>query len=260
MDPFTSPANSLIDIPEAQLIGWLLHEVRTLYEFFNFVVEPALGPPPRRGWDYFFLAGLPREIFGLERGRQPGDIDVLIVPVLDNVPAVDLCCAIEVKRLALRGPNWSKNTDRYGVTQAHGLLNDDFPFVGILHLVVANLGPSGNHKDVEQWRVVDDYGRAERIGPTTVDMTASMAAERQLARLARQPIRPEVGLNCVAISSAEGAQRRLWSSVGPAGVRYAQRNPTVSARTLMNMQELLTTYGTRIKPRLVDRKDQRVGT
>lgn len=101
----------LLDLPEGQLVRFIVHEAGTLYTFFNFVVEPAIGPPPRRGWDYLFCAEIPHRDLGLKPG-QPGDIDILIIPKFNGVPRVEFAAAIEVKRLALRGPNWSKNVDR----------------------------------------------------------------------------------------------------------------------------------------------------
>ncbi len=112
---------NIIGLHERDLVYYIVQEASTLYNFFNFVVEPALGPPPRSGWDYLFFAELPRPYLGLKPGL-PGDIDVLIVPTFEGVPRAEFSAAIEVKRLALRGPNWSKNVDRYGVTQAEGLL------------------------------------------------------------------------------------------------------------------------------------------
>jgi len=234
-------------------VWFILCEVSTLYEYFNFVVEPAIGPPPRIDWDYIFLAEVDRQWLGLNRDGLPGDIDVLIVPTFQGQPRVDLCCAIEVKRLALRGPNWSKNVDRYGISQAHGLLLDGFPFVGILHIVVAAPGPLENRRSLELWQIVDDQGHAERIGSEMRDMTGYDAAERQLFRLATRSCADEVGINSVAVARSEiDGDDRLWHSTKPSGSRHASLNPHVNLNLLSAIQDLISEHRERIALRPAD--------
>ena len=253
------PRHSLIDLPETALVRFILSEVGTLYEYFNFVVEPAIGPPPREGWDYIFLAEVKRHWLGLSREGLPGDVDVLIVPTFNNRLRVDLSCASEVKRLALRGPNWQKNVDRYGISQAQGLLADGFPFVGILHIVVSEEGPKEYQRQLEQWRVVGNRGHAERIGPVWVDMTGYDAAERQLLRLASRTCSPEVGINSVALMRKAGADR-MWVSTRPTGTRYAKRNLEVSPALLRGIGQLIYECRDRIKMRPADiRELEKVG-
>jgi len=244
---------NLIDLPERDLVWFILNEVSTLYEYFNFVVEPAIGPPPRTGWDYIFLAEVDRQWLGLSREGLPGDIDVLIVPTFHGQPQVNLCCAIEVKRLALRGPNWFKNVDRYGVSQAQGLLHDGFPFVGILHIVVAAPGPLENRRSLELWRIVNDHGHAERIGSEMRDMTGYDAAERQLFRLSSRTCAHEVGINSVALArSGMENDDRLWHSTRPSGSRYASLNPNVNLRLLSAIRGLISDHRKRIAVRPAD--------
>lgn len=230
---------NLIDLGERDLVWFILNEVSTLYEYFNFVVQPAIGPAPRKGWDYVFLAEVDRQLLGLRADGLPGDIDVLIVPTLNGQLRPDLCCAIEVKRLALRGPNWSKNVDRYGISQAEGLLSDGFPFVGILHIVVANPGPEENKRLLEVWRVVDEYGRAERVGSEMRDMTGYDAAERQLFRLTSRSCAEVIGINSIAIARDASDNDRLWQSTRGSGSRQASRNLTQNPNLLRSIRELI---------------------
>ena len=225
---------SLIDLPEAQLVRFLIHEARTLYDFFNFVVEPAIGPMPRSGWDYLLFAELQRSDLGLRPG-QPGDIDVLIIPKLNGVARVEFAAAIEVKRLALRGPNWAKNVDRYGITQASGLLRCGFSFVGILHLIVHADGPSENWRPVKRARVLDEEGHIEFVGDDRFDFTGCEAAERQFARLRAQKPDPSIGLNCVSVALGElDGAASLGTSEGVH--RFASRNPKTHPLMLEHLQ------------------------
>lgn len=235
-----SDHKNLIDLAERDLVRFILSEVGTLYEYFNFVVEPALGPPPRKGWDYIFLAEVDRQWLGLSRQGLPGDVDVLIVPTFEGRPRVDLCCAVEVKRLALRGPNWTKNVDRYGISQAQGLLSDGFPFVGILHLVVADPGPIENRRLLELWRVISEQGHVERVGSELCDMTGYDAAQRQLFRLASRACAREIGINSVAIvRKHQSGGDVLWTSTRPSGTRYARRNSHQNWDLLYSLESLI---------------------
>lgn len=242
---------SLIDLPERELVWFIINEVFSLYEFFNFVVEPAIGPPPRKGWDFIYLAEVKRHWLGLSQSGLPGDVDVLIVPTFNNCARLDLSCAIEVKRLALRGPNWQKNVDRYGISQARGLLADGFPFVGVLHVVVSEEGPADYKRELEQWRVIDDQGHIERIGPVWVDMAGYEAAERQILRLASRDCPLEVGINSIAIMRKDGAEH-LWISTRPTGTRHAKANPAVNRDLLRGIGSFIHHCGDKIRVRQAD--------
>jgi hypothetical protein len=232
---FDGAAERLVDLPEKDLVRHIVQQSSTLYHFFNFVVEPALGPPPREGWDYLFYAEVERSHLGLRPGI-PGDIDVLIVPTRDGQPVPRLAMAMEVKRLALKGPKWDKNVDRYGVSQAEGLMRCGFPFVGLLHIIVNLDGPSDSWSEVEEWRAIDDSGRMEFVRKTDFDFTGQQSAERQFRRvLSRQPP-SELGINCVSISMSPpevNSKRRLGVCDGEK--RFAQANPRVHPRMIEHL-------------------------
>lgn len=224
----------IIDLSEQHLVRLIVQEASTLYWFLNFVVEPAIGPPPRDGWDYLFFAEVPRAYLGLRPGL-PGDIDILIVPTFRGVPHPEFSAAVEVKRLALRGPNWAKNVDRYGVSQAEGLLRCGFPFVGILHLIVNAPGPPENWRDLHQYRIIDEYGRAEFECEKPVDMTGHLSAERQLGRLLARAPNPLIGLNCIAVTQAPETEGCSWFAVTDPQTRRASRNPQTHPILLKNV-------------------------
>jgi hypothetical protein len=229
----------LVGLPERQLVRYVVQEASTLYSFFNFVVEPALGSWPRPGWDYLFFAELPRPDLGLKPGL-PGEIDILIVPTFEGKPRAEYSAAIEVKRLALRGPNWSKNVDRYGVTQAEGLLRCGFPFVGILHLIVNAPGPAENWRDLHQYRIIDSCGRVEFEAETPVDMTGYLAAGRQFGRLLTRSPDPVIGLNCVALTQTSAGEGNSWFAVTDPETRPASPNPRTNPMLLRNISLFAT--------------------
>ncbi|KAA9013442.1 MULTISPECIES: hypothetical protein [Sphingobium] len=243
---------NLLNAPERELVQYLCNESSSLYWFFNFVVEPAIGPPPRPGWDYIIFAEVPREDLGLKPG-QPGDIDILIIPTFHGQPRPEFAAAIEVKRLALRGPNWSKNVDRYGITQANGLLKAGFPYVGILHLIMNAPGPTENWRNLQEFKVVGDDGRVEFVAETEIDMTGPIAAERQFSRLLKQNPHPSIGLNCVAVSQtlySEGS--RGWLSVTDPELRHASKSQFTHPVMLANLKTLADCASPHLKMRPAD--------
>jgi hypothetical protein len=249
---------SLIDLPEKQLVRYIIQEASTLYDFLNFVVEPAIGPPPRTGWNYLFFAEVPRKLFGFGPG-SPGDFDIVVVPTFDGRPQAEMTAAVEVKRLALRGPNWRKNVDRYGVTQAEGLLRCGFPFVGVLHLIVNAPGPTENWKELHRFRVVDEFGRCEFEGPIMGDMTGIYAAQRQYSRLTlRSPDSP-IGLNCVAMTQTSDGNDKHWFHTTDPELRFARRNPRLNPLLLRNIELFATVSQKHSKLRNADARKQKSG-
>jgi hypothetical protein len=253
-DPELIRGTDLVDVPERELVRYILNEVSSLYNYFNFVVEPSIGPIPRPDWDFIFLAEVPRVWLGLAPRGQPGDIDVIIVPTWKGVPRPDLSCAVEVKRLALRGPNWTKNVDRYGATQAVGLLRAGFPFVGILHLVVNRPGPEIYHQTLLQARIIDDMDHVEFIGERLVDMTGYYAAERQLQRMIDHPMPECIGLNAVALTHRPNGAGEIIYGNAWTDYRKAIRNPRANPLLAENIGHLLREYSSELEMRPADRR------
>jgi hypothetical protein len=183
----------------------------------------------------------------------PGDFDVLIIPVLNGAPKAECSAVIEVKRLALRGPNWSKNVDRYGITQAEGLLRCGFPYVGVLHLIVNAPGPPENWKELQQFRVVDEFGRCEFEQSALSDMTGIYAAERQFARLSMRSPDSPIGLNCVALTQTTEGGKHWFHTTDPSQ-RPASQNPQINPILMKNIKLFAEVAAPRSRLRNADAK------
>lgn len=224
-----SSDKDLFALSENELIREILQGSQRLYEFFGFAMTDVHDLKSEEGWNYIFLGNIDRVEFGLSREGQPGDIDLLIIPHRNDQLHVGKAAAIEIKRLSLRHPRWDRSSDRYGVTQANGLIDAGFPYVGILHLVVHERGPSENHREMMSFRVLDNEGRAALEKLATVDTTGFIACERQLGRLLAQAPNPVIGLNCVSITEIIH-QGHPSLMVGAPHGRTAKRNPRASAQ------------------------------
>jgi len=150
-----SRPGNLVDASEANLIKYVLAQCRRLYDLFGFVVDPALGFP-REGWDYRILCNVDRALLALDPALKPGDIDIIIVPTKTDRLYVEYAMAVEVKRLYLPLDKRWRDTNSSGIAQARGLLRDGFPFVGILHLVLAETSPRTEWQKVMTAWIVGD--------------------------------------------------------------------------------------------------------
>lgn len=229
-----TPNRELFDMSEQELVREILFRSQRSYEFFGFVMTDVHGLKAEDDWAYLFFGNVPRTDLGLSRLGQPGDIDVIIIPHQDDCLYIGMTAVLEIKRLSLRSPRWHKSTDRLGITQANGLLEAGFPYVGILHVVVHDTGPPENHINMMTARVVNPDGHAIFEGETLVDMTGTISCERQLGRLLANNPDPAIGLNCVSLNDVELLGERGVSIGMPHG-RPAMKNPNASATCLNNI-------------------------
>lgn len=244
-----TPGTQLYDPSERELISEILYGSSRLYEFFGFVMTDVHDMRSEDGWGYLFYGNVPRIDLGLPQHGQPGDIDVLIVPHRDGSVHLSKAAAVEVKRLSLKGPRWDKSSDRYGITQANGLLEAGFPYAGVLHLIVHADGPKENWQETLTYRVVDREDHAVFEEQLETDMTGWRTAERQLGRLLAQQPNPAIGLNCVWLAdfarpSNEGVL------VGMPNGRPATLNPRASRTCL----EGVAAFMRRMKSDVMDRE------
>lgn len=240
-----NPSVELFDMTEEELIREILFGSKRLYEFFGFVMTDVHGLRSEDGWDYLFFGNIPRTDLGLPRLGKPGDIDVMIIPYRKGLLHIDKTAAIEIKRLSLRGPRWDKTSDSFGITQAGGLLEAGFPYVGLLHLIVHACGPPTNHRTTLTAQVLDSHGRISFTGDRVTDMTGSITADRQLGRLlARQP-HPAIGLNCVSFSDIDFAGERCVMIGIPTG-RTALRKPYASSERMAAVSSFIKGVGKRL--------------
>lgn len=237
----------LIDLHESRLVEIVIRSLDRLYDGFGFVFDEALRYD-RKGLNYTFLTGVTRQQLGLDPRLQPGDVDVLIVPSRDGQLLLEFSAAIEVKRLALRNGKIGRNTDRYGITQAQGLLRDGFPLVGVLHLVVSDPGDGEHIKDVDVWRVTNtDTQEIEKVGTKTADLTALRGADIQISRLFSRASSNLIGFNSLGLqqTSSDGFSYTSYFSRG----RPALLNSNVSPKLLQSIRVAIESAAGRMEVR-----------
>jgi hypothetical protein len=175
----------LISAPEHEIIRQIVTEQNVGW-YFEFMISAALGDrSDRRGqdWVHQFMCAINRSALGLKSYEKPGDIDVLIVPRYQGRWFASKAMAVEVKVLRLPKSNRDKHPRPSGRKQAEGLLRDGFPYVGLLHLIVAEPSPSAEWKRLMHAKIIDDHGRVEVLGEFPTDTIATATTRRQYGRL-----------------------------------------------------------------------------
>ncbi|WP_131667097.1 hypothetical protein [Chryseobacterium taiwanense] len=77
-----------------------------------------------------------REELQLEKGKKPGDIDVMIIPFTKTKIYFERTSVYEIKIVRPTRKNPSRNANSLGVTQVLGLIDDGFPVVGLIHVSI----------------------------------------------------------------------------------------------------------------------------
>lgn len=156
-----------------------------------------------------------RDKLGLTLNSKPGDIDLLIIPEIENKVYFERTIAIEVKVLWPTNKKPEKNASKMGATQAKGLLTDGFPFVGLLHLAIPENSPSAN--------------KLEMPNGYLMDMFPLQAAARQQGRLNKLDIPEYVGFSSVGLQSLEAD----FTGISIGFEKPPKRNPNLN-RSLVN--------------------------
>lgn len=184
---------------EQQIIRHILEQPKIFRWFFEFMMAAALGLRPR-GRDVVALCSVPRRDVGLNPMLKPGDFDVVLLPTSDGKYFLQQIMAIEVKILRLPVANRDKHIRPSGTTQARGLVRDGFPYVGMLHVIVAEPSPKAQWKSLVHARIVNDNLEAEIIpGPIPTDMVGIEIAERQFGRMRRYVDGTSIGAKAVSL-------------------------------------------------------------
>lgn len=123
---------------EFEVLRRLVRDRRSLANAIYFALDSAF-PSPEHAFaqDVYVAINVPRVKLGLTPNGKPGDVDLLIVPFRGTRVFFERSIGIEVKIVRPSAQNPSKNANTMGRSQVVGLLEDGFPFVGLLHISIS---------------------------------------------------------------------------------------------------------------------------
>jgi hypothetical protein len=208
-------------LPEKQIVQELIQNDGCLGDAIFFATAPALNLDDELTDSILHIATeVPREILGLELGKKPGDIDLLIIPEKNQAMIFERTIAIEVKivRPTIKKPG--KNAGKMGATQIQGLIDDGFPFVGLLHIEVPEETPL-------------DF-RTEMPNGFMMDLFPLDSAERQQGRLNKLGLPSFVGFSSTGLQSLEG--NFIGSSFG--FDKDCELNPFINSLIIKRIKKL----------------------
>lgn len=175
-----------------------LHELKIIeqiifagkYSVIDFLHYPIMIGNRHRPDGFIFSVGLERKCLGFDDGPKPGDYDLIIIPMKNNNVLVDYTGVLEVKICRPTLENKSRDTNKSGKDQILGLINDDFPFIGLLHIILPQ-------KDTRKEYLFNPYGTEEFSENDTINSIEF--EERQLGRLKKLNLPKQIGFcsNCI---------------------------------------------------------------
>lgn len=175
----------------------------------------------------------------------PGDIDLLIVPYECDELVLSRTIALEVKAVRASFLRQGKSPNEFGFSQARGLQEIGFPYVGLAHLIVSDESPVDAYREMGIFRAVGNDGRVERLAPKRVDCLPMDLIARTYGRLEKAAVgNPDIGLVAAYMGSSEsdimggGPILSFWTPT----CRRAERNPLMNAKLLQRVADLVETY------------------
>jgi len=188
-------------------------------------------------WDCELYLNVPAHLFGRPPGTRPGDVDALLVPCAGRSLYWDSAIALEVKSFRVRQARRGKSPSDFGASQARGLVEMGFPYVGLLHLAVMEQGSPEEHELLPVYPT--DTPGAFNAPPTkwlNLDLSSTAYAFRHNPRLEALNIPDCVGLK--VFSTIEMPDGGLSShTIGYD--RAVQKNSFASTATIDRMQSAL---------------------
>ena len=116
--------------------------------------------------------------------KFPGDIDYLIIPYENDELIVSKAIAVELKIIRAKFIKQDKSPNEFGFSQARGLIEAGFPYVGVIHLIVSDQSPNSYWREMLIAQVVDSKtGEIELLAPIKKDMMPSDLMNRAKGRL-----------------------------------------------------------------------------
>lgn len=185
---------------ETEVLKRIVSRKQLLANTIHFALESAF-PHPENAFaqDVLVAINVPREDLGFPSGRKPGDIDLLIVP-LRGSPMPDRTIEIEAKVVRPTIAMPSRNVNSMGRQQALGLLEDGFPFVGLLHIAIPEPLPEEQHlRLLLCYNELDGAGELKETGEyVSFDPFPLVSARRQEGRLKALDLPAQIAFKAIA--------------------------------------------------------------
>lgn len=198
---YALPNSYMRDKHEVLLIVSLIVNRYLFGLVYGGIVPDYFSNMPRKS-GVFVAVNVPTTLLSA-RVTKPGDIDLLIIPYEDDFLVLDQVVAIEVKAIRARFVNQGKSPNSLGMSQADGLREIGFPYVGLAHLIVSDESPEQFWRPMGIARVLDKFGRCQPLQEVNVDWMPIDLMARAIGKMEVARNDEGIGLAAVYLGSKD---------------------------------------------------------
>lgn len=224
-----------------------------LIHFYNLLFDPVRIDGVEQYEGFYLATNVLRKEVGLTRKGRPGDYDIIFIPYVGDYLFYDRTAVYEVKivRPNFKHPNRSSNS--LGETQVYGLLEDGFPLVGLLHIVIAEPLLPDQMSTIR----VSKVPAGDELKPTDpplppleelfeeepLDWLPWYSVDKQMARLISAGFPKYVGLDAFSITKNTDGTHSVMTSQEWRGYRSGYFNPNKSKELMNCLKNHFEQYG-----------------
>lgn len=224
-----------------------------LVHFYNLLFDPVRFDGIEEYEGFYLATNVLRKEVGLTRSGRPGDYDIMFIPYKGAHLFYDRTAVYEVKivRPNFKQPNKSSNS--LGETQIYGLLEDGFPLVGLLHIVIAEPLSLEQTSTIRVSKVPANIDRTldnppvppleEIFEEEPLDWLPWYSVDKQMARLITAGFPKYVGLDAFSISKNPDGTHNVTTSQEWRGYRSGYFNPNRSKELMECLKKHFEQYG-----------------
>ncbi|WP_343607825.1 hypothetical protein [Chryseobacterium oranimense] len=186
-----------------------------------------------------------REEIQLEKGKKPGDIDVMIIPFKKTKIYFERTSVYEIKIVRPTRKNPSRNANSLGVTQVLGLVEDGFPLIGLIHVSITEplkeeekmtikLSTRKANKEFlpEEGKSFEDY-----FVDIKIDQFPGWSSENQIKRLITYNLPDCIGISSHGLEFYDDGSITICScDVSYQKVAACSFNPLTSKQTILKIK------------------------
>lgn len=214
--------------------------------FYNLLFDPVRFNGIEEYNGFYLAKNILRKEIGIEREGKPGDYDIIFIPYNENKLFYERTAVFEVKIARPTFDNPSKSTNSPGKTQLYGLIEDGFPLVGLLHVVIAKpllLEQTSKIKMAKEpvnidWKLGDPPQTPfeDLFEDQPYDWLPWYSLNKQMARMIREGYPKYVGLNAFALIRMANGKHAITTSDEYRGFTSGYFNPNTQLATLKKIE------------------------
>lgn len=157
----------------------------------------------------FYLAkNILRSELGFEKTKKPGDFDIIIIPYKEDKIFFErtIVCEVKIVRPTRKKP--SRNANSLGISQIKGLIEDGFPLISLIHVIMTEPLLEEEKLDIKYCTVPANSENGEKIDFENIekyfvdikeDHFGWFATDNQMRRLITSELPKYIAIQCFSL-------------------------------------------------------------